>query len=177
MRRIGWLVVPLLVLLLAPSPATAGQKRRGQNFGTHLTGAEEVPPVTTQGQGQVKFHLSRDKETMGWKLNVSNISNVVAAHIHCGAVGVNGPIMVTLYTAAPGGGPANGRLASGSFDPTGDPTIPLCNNVPLIQAMKSGNTYVNVHTDNGVAPPNTGAGDMATGEIRGQVEAKGPKQF
>ncbi len=175
MRRIGWLVVPLLVLLLAPSPTVAKNNRRGQNFGTHLTGAEEVPPVTTQGQGQVKFHLSRDKEKMGWKLNVSNISNVFAAHIHCGAVGVNGPILVTLYTAAPAGGPASGRLASGSFDPTGDPSIPLCNGAPLIKAMKAGNTYVNVHTDDGVAPPNTGAGDMGSGEIRGQVEAKGPR--
>jgi hypothetical protein len=29
---------------------------------------------------------------------------------------------------------------------------------------------VNVHTDDGVDPPNTGAGDMAGGEIRGQIE-------
>jgi hypothetical protein len=38
--------------------------------------------------------------------------------------------------------------------------------------MCAGNTYVNVHTDDGVAPPNTGQGDMASGEIRGQVTAE-----
>jgi hypothetical protein len=40
----------------------------------------------------------------------------------------------------------------------------------LLEAMASGNAYVNVHTDDGVAPKNTGPGDMATGEIRGQID-------
>jgi hypothetical protein len=38
--------------------------------------------------------------------------------------------------------------------------------------MRTGGAYVNVHTDDGVDPPNTGAGDMASGEIRGQVVAE-----
>ena len=33
----------------------------------------------------------------------------------------------------------------------------------------SGNAYVNVHTNDGVDPPNTGPGDFPGGEIRGQV--------
>jgi hypothetical protein len=41
----------------------------------------------------------------------------------------------------------------------------------LVAAMRAGNAYVNVHTDDGVGQPNTGAGDMASGEIRGQIEA------
>jgi hypothetical protein len=35
--------------------------------------------------------------------------------------------------------------------------------------MQSGNTYVNVHTNDGVAPTNTGPGDFPGGEIRGQI--------
>ena len=39
----------------------------------------------------------------------------------------------------------------------------------LISAMRAGNTYANVHTDDGVAPPNTGPGDFPGGELRGQI--------
>jgi hypothetical protein len=39
----------------------------------------------------------------------------------------------------------------------------------LIAAMESGNAYANVHTNDGVAPPNTGPGDSPGGEIRGQI--------
>ena len=39
----------------------------------------------------------------------------------------------------------------------------------LIDAMEAGNTYVNVHTNDGVAPTNTGPGDFPGGEIRGQI--------
>jgi hypothetical protein len=35
--------------------------------------------------------------------------------------------------------------------------------------MGSGAAYVNVHTSDGVEPPNTGPGDFPGGEIRGQV--------
>ena len=40
----------------------------------------------------------------------------------------------------------------------------------LIAAMMSGVTYVNVHTSDGVDPPNTGPGDFPGGEIRGQLD-------
>jgi hypothetical protein len=39
----------------------------------------------------------------------------------------------------------------------------------VLAAMKSGATYVNVHTNDGVPPTNTGPGDFPGGEIRGQI--------
>jgi hypothetical protein len=39
----------------------------------------------------------------------------------------------------------------------------------LVDAILAGNTYVNVHTDDGVAPGGTGPGDLPAGEIRGQI--------
>ena len=41
----------------------------------------------------------------------------------------------------------------------------------LVREMRAGRTYVNVHTDDGVAPPDTGPGDFPGGEIRGQIRA------
>ena len=37
----------------------------------------------------------------------------------------------------------------------------------LIAELQSGNAYVNVHTNDGVDPANTGPGDFPGGEIRG----------
>jgi hypothetical protein len=39
----------------------------------------------------------------------------------------------------------------------------------LVDAMRAGNTYVNVHTNDGVDPVNTGPGDFPGGEIRNQI--------
>jgi len=39
----------------------------------------------------------------------------------------------------------------------------------LITEIKRGRIYMNVHTDDGIAPPDTGPGDFPGGEVRGQV--------
>jgi len=43
-------------------------------------------------------------------------------------------------------------------------------------AMRSGDAYVNVHTNDGIDPVNTGPGDFPAGEIRGQIKEGGPTQ-
>ena len=102
---------------------------------------------------------------------VANIQNVVAAHIHCGAVGVSGPVGVTLFAgAAPGGGRTDGVLAEGTVSaPDAGNACGWTDLAAVVSALESGNTYVNVHTNDGVAPIDTGPGDFPGGEIRGQV--------
>ena len=170
----------------APLYAVGGQG--DVNMGTHMTGAEEVftptPPSTatpadSRGQGEAIFRVNSDG-TVDFRLIASNIDNVFMSHIHCGPPGVNGPIRMWLYpvigpTGAPGPngqGPQNGVLASGSFNPSGVicPASAVGTNMPLLDAMRAGLTYVNVHTNDGVAPTNTGPGDFPGGEIRGQLD-------
>jgi CHRD domain len=101
---------------------------------------------------------------------VSDIENVFAAHIHCGAVGVNGPVGVTLFSGAPAGGAVEGTLAEGTITaPDPGNACGWTDLAAVLAAIESGATYVNVHTNDGVAPPNTGAGDFPGGEIRGQI--------
>jgi hypothetical protein len=78
--------------------------------------------------------------------------------------------VVTLFAGSPGGGPVSGTLAEGTI------TAPDAGNVcgwtdlaSVLAALESGNTYVNVHTNDGVPPASTGPGDFPGGEIRGQV--------
>ena len=159
------------------------------NLGTHLTGAEEVftptvpggpTPADSRAQGQATFHVAADGGTVDFKLIASNIDHVIMAHIHCGPVGVNGPIIMWLHpvigpTGAPlpgGGGPQNGVLATGTFSPTGIvcPAAAVGVDTPMLDAMRAGLVYVNVHTNDGVGSPNTGPGDFPGGEVRGQLD-------
>jgi hypothetical protein len=166
MRRTIVLVGMLALGLLAVAPAAVA----GDNFVATLSGGQEVPARDTLARGVATFKLREDGAALGFRVNVANIDNVVAAHIHCGGVGVNGPVGVTLFMGAAGGGRVNGTLAEGTI------TAPDAGNgcgwtdlAAVLAAMGSGNAYVNVHTNDGVPPTNTGPGDFPGGEIRGQV--------
>jgi CHRD domain len=154
----------LALLALAP-PAVASD-----NFVAPLSGDQEVPARDTQAVGVATFKLRDEGTALLFKVNVANIDNAFAAHIHCGAVGVNGPVGVTLFVGAPAGGALNGTLAEGTITaPDPGNGCGWTNLAAVLAAMESGNTYVNVHTNDGVPPINTGPGDFPGGEIRGQV--------
>lgn len=128
-----------------------------RNARAHLSGAEEVPPVSTQAQGQATFQFSDDFSTLSYRLNVANIENVVAAHIHCAPQGVNGPVAVTLFS----GGPLSpdGTLAQATVtEPNAGNACSWTTLADVSDAIANGNAYVNVHT---TAHP--------SGEIRGQI--------
>jgi CHRD domain len=169
MKRV---LIPLLALLLVPAAAAAAPPAP-KNFGSHLTGANEVPPRETDAVGQAKYQVLRSGDVR-WRLIVDDIENVFAAHIHCGDAGVNGPIVVPLFDGPTGAGPFEGVLSTGTFDPDGLICTFGMTTVPLIDAMRAGRTYTNVHTNDGDATPNEGAGDFPGGEIRGQIRPLGP---
>jgi hypothetical protein len=147
---------------------------------TLLTGDEEVPPRDTHAAGRVALRLNKDNQ-IDYVLDVKNITNITQAHIHMAAKGVNGGVVVWLFpsvkaiAALPGGGgPVARLLVAGTFsaiDFRG--TLAGKTMADFIAAVEAGQTYGNVHTDDGVAPPNTGTGDFPGGEIRGQLIANG----
>jgi len=168
MKRIR--IIAALLVMLVTMGAAAASVRASENFVATLSGGEEVPARDTHARGVASFKLSADGSELGYTLVAANIENVVASHIHCGAAGVNGPVGVTLFMGAPAGGRFDGVLASGTI--TAPDAGNACGWVTLadvLAAMESGNTYVNVHTNDGVVPTNTGPGDFPGGEIRGQV--------
>lgn len=148
----------------------------GRNFVAPLSGDQEVPARETRARGLAKFQLSKDGSELEFKLIAANIENVVAAHIHLGPPDANGPVVAFLFGPAPaGGGRFSGVLAEGTIT-SADLVGPLAGEPlsVLIEAMRAGNTYVNVHTNDGEGPVNTGPGDFPGGEIRGQIRLAGP---
>jgi hypothetical protein len=138
-----------------------------QNFLARLNGDEEVPAVDTRARGQAIFQLSQDGTELQYKLIVANIENVTMAHIHIAPAGANGPVTAWLYPPGPPPqlipGRSNGVLADGVI--TADNLVgPLAGQTlsDLLALLRSGDTYVNVHTS-----------QWPAGEIRGQIRATG----
>jgi hypothetical protein len=174
-------VAGVLVSFVLAAPAVA-EPPAAKNFVTHLTSAEEVPPtgvtIDCPGQGQAVFQLSTAGLELSYRLIASNINNVVAAHIHIGPANANGPVVLFLFgTAPPAGGPQDGVLGEGTAT-AANLVGPLSGHPlsDLVTNMREGNAYANVHTNDGVAPTNTGCGDFPGGEIRGQIQTAGPQQ-
>jgi CHRD domain-containing protein len=168
MRKLQLLTLCIGASLLVLSAAASAK----DFIAAPLSGGEEVPANASKARGNALFEVSADGLSINYKLIVANIDNVVFAHIHCCApVGTNAGVVTFLAGPfAPGGGTSNGVLATGTI--TAANLIGSLAGHPLsdlIDAMQAGTTYVNVHTNDGVSPPNTGPGDIPGGEIRAQI--------
>ncbi len=184
------LVATLGILVALPHIATANDQ--GQNDGGHhqtdhetgqegenqfghetlaefhirLTGDQQVPPVNTTAFGFAEIRLFQNgtSTAIEFRVVVCDIANVTHSHIHVGAAGANGPIVVPFFDQ-----PSNpfssldgcGTLAHGVRGPSdlmAHPEAGVGNWTGFVHALMSGNTYVNVHTTTHLG-----------GEIRGQL--------
>jgi hypothetical protein len=106
-----------------------------------LSGTNEVPPVTTAASGGGTIKIGDDGSVSG-SVSTTGVAGTVA-HIHEGAAGTNGPVIVPLtkegdtYKVPAGAKLTEAQMAS----------------------FKAGNLYINVHS---AAHPG--------GEIRGQLK-------
>src|ERR1700686_3085824 len=156
MGKVKLFLFVILATMLTVSVGFAAEK----SFKAKLTGKAEVPSVTTKASGEVKFKLSSDGKELSYMLDVKNIMNANAAHIHRGMKGKSGPPVANLFTGPKKENNFSGELSKGTItanDLSGDLMGKSLDD--LVQLIKSGDIYVNVHTD---AKPD--------GEIRGQVK-------
>ena len=124
-----------------PNGEIRGQIGRLVGF-ARLTGAEEVPPTpsTATGSGNVVVHP--ETRVITGAIALTGLAPNMA-HIHIGAPGTNGPVIVTLVEQ-----PGNVWVVPGDTRLTPE----------QLRAFKQGNLYFNAHT-----PAFPG------GEIRGQI--------
>ncbi|MEX2566364.1 MAG: CHRD domain-containing protein [Cyclobacteriaceae bacterium] len=128
-------------------------------FKTELSGDEEVPPRETDACGDAKVKFNAKNTVMNFKVTVEKLENVRFAHIHLAKMGANGPVVVDLRLDKVEG-PVNGLYAEGSITSEDLKGLLLGGDLEMLrEAIRTGNAYVNVHTDK--YPP---------GEIRGQLK-------
>ncbi|PZO13074.1 MAG: CHRD domain-containing protein [Burkholderiales bacterium] len=107
-----------------------------------LTGAQEVPPVTTTATGSANIKVAADGAVSGGVTTAGVVSTM--AHIHIGPAGQNGPVIVPLT-----------KTGDNSYVvPAGAKLTPA-----QLAAYNMGSLYVNVHSN-----ANKG------GEIRAQLK-------
>lgn len=143
-----------------PSPGPEEQ------FQATLAGANETPtPVTASGNGTAIFAVTLDT-FFAFRLDVTAIDSPTVAHIHEGAAGVPGPIIVTLYSGPTRGGGYTGALGQNQLKPSQLTQLPVGYGATararfdsLLVLMRTGGVYVNVHSRS-----NPG------GHMRGQVQ-------
>lgn len=167
MNRVS-LTAAVLIAAIAACGDDDDTTEPATEFDAQLSGAEEVPPVETDATGSA--NLTIEDGQIVYRVEVANLENAVVSHIHIESPGENGPVRLNLCGTPDGVPPCvsgTGVLVEGTNGNTIDISFDS-----LVSAIRAGNAYVNVHTNDGVDPPNTGAGDMASGEIRGQITAQ-----
>jgi hypothetical protein len=149
----------LLVLLAAsvsvfalPGAVAAQQ----QTCTANLSGAQEVPPVNTDASGSATVTISSDGSSLSYRVSYQGLSGAAsAAHIHFGARGQNGPVILPLEHGA---SPFSGTLTATNLErvPDGPQSF-----AAAVREIRQGDMYVNIHT---AANPG--------GEIRGQLSCR-----
>ena len=124
-----------------------------------LGGGEETPVLLSGAAGSAEVAIDTSAKEFAVTLRVFNIpTNTTAGHIHVGAKGVAGPVVIDFPNIAGrlGDFVTTFRVGEAAFRPNGAIGINTIDDV--IQAVANGNAYVNIHTT-------TNPG----GEIRGQL--------
>ena len=158
------------------APAANAQETK---FEANLAGKNETPAVETSAQGQATFELSPDGKSLKYTLSVNDAADVTMAHIHLGEPGQAGKPVAPLYpekmssmsskSSDKTAGASDDKMAMGTgMTCIAQGTITASKLVgsfqgksiqDLVEAIRAGKTYVNVHTK---AHPD--------GEIRGPIE-------
>ncbi len=157
------------IALFAISMALAGTavagNKSGQKFRAKLSGADEVVPVDTDASGDFRLAYDDFEGTATYRIRLREAYRVFQAHIHCSPEGANGPVAVWLAGAAPGprAWDVDGKWIDNASITDEDVIPTACGSTlaELIDAIRDGGAYVNVHTRN-----------HPGGELRGQIEGK-----
>jgi CHRD domain len=167
------------VLAVGERPIASDKSRNGpSHFQAKLVGLQENPSISSTGSGHVELRVDKDNQTIEFVLSYDDLEGVgttpfvtngvvTASHIHVGARGVNGGVSAFLCG---GGGQPGCPTPSGTVagvitfnDILGPAAQGINPGEPtafeeLIDAIRAGHGYVNVHTTR-----------WPGGEIRGQL--------
>ncbi len=134
------------VLPFNVSAIDAPESGNGKKLAATLTGAAEVPAGDVDGSGSASITLKPKKDSVCFSISVRDITLPAAAsHIHTGAAGVNGPVVVDFVTPPDAAGRTEGCVTA---------TRSVIN---AIWSNPAGH-YVNVHNS-----------DFPRGAVRGQL--------
>lgn len=152
------LILSSLAVLLGCATEKTATAPTTKTFDVALTTAAEVPvcPSAAPGAtGRATVAIAPDDSSITTTVTYSGLSgDVTAAHIHAGAAGVSGPVVLPF--SAPLASPLTKTFTAADYvaAPNAPPDFPS-----FMTTLKSGGAYINVHT-----------AACKPGEIRGQIQ-------
>jgi hypothetical protein len=106
-KRSQWfLVVVFAIGLVAIGGVAQAGGDKPVSLTARLSGAQEVPPADPDGRGKAQVEIDVDDGEVCFDIKVSDTGTPNRGHIHSGAAGVNGPIVVPFFELRPGDAPA-----------------------------------------------------------------------
>ena len=148
-KRKLWFVVSIAALALLATGSVANAKVTTVTLTARLSGAQEVPAADPDGRGKAVVVVDVAAGQVCFDIKIHDTGTPNRGHIHVGAAGVNGPIVVPFFElrippADPGAAatdPRNDAIESGRLEDcvSADPAL-------LAQIVANPeNYYVNVH--------------------------------
>jgi hypothetical protein len=138
-------------------------------FRAELTGDQEVPPTGSAGTGTLMLKLTDNGTRLHFRLKADGVSRITQSHIHIGAPGTIGPVVVFFFAPTPN--TADKAVTGDDFEVAGVRTAADFN-LPagvtfadFLANLKDGGTYVNIHSPT-----------FPGGEIRGQIKPVGDSE-
>jgi CHRD domain len=144
-RRVWWVAIAVLaalgLVLMVNGPALGSAQSVAS---VKPTPAEEVPAVTDAKAFGGLFFWEVKGESLVADLSANTVEDLTAAHLHLGAKGANGPVVVTLFTNADGVRDFHVTPTITAKDLAG----PLAGKTwaDFTKELQAGNIYVNVHS-------------------------------
>jgi CHRD domain len=144
-RLLAVLALAAAVALLVAAPGGAQTTATKCTAVAVLKPGNEAPPTTSRASGAALVHINGTRVSFTVAIFNPARETFVAGHIHIGAAGVNGPIVVPLFS-----GSSDRRLFTQFASITDEDAATVCADV--------GGHYVNYHTT-----------EFPGGAIRGQL--------
>ena len=147
-------IISVCLAAIAACGAEGTSPTQRATYSAVLSGAREVPPLSTTASGSASFELTGT--TVTYSVSAAGFTTALTVgHVHFGGSGIVGPVIVPFTIVAQAG-----VVATGSIDLSAPITF---NNITisgdsLRTLFESGRAYVNLHT---AAFPG--------GELRGQI--------
>lgn len=154
--------------------AAVGPVMAGDNFGARLRGVEEIPSISTTGQGFFYAMLNDAETQLDYQVFYFNLEGTITqSHMHIGQTSVAGGIVLFFCTnlTPPAGVPAppscptasglqsvSGTLTASNVITQAGQGIAAGEFAEVVRAIKAGYAYANVHSSL-----------FPSGEIRGQI--------
>jgi hypothetical protein len=94
-------LVSLALVAATVLPSASALAATSKVITVKMTGKQETPKGSATGSGTAKITLTPSKSRVCFNITWSGIGTPVAAHIHKGAKGTSGPIVVPLFATPP----------------------------------------------------------------------------